>query len=81
MEKLKMLGEYRNTDQTLKNYECAFTTDNGLGNLGEEGIKTVVSRITCADLIISTIVTDVLNKKQWSIDGQPKSIYIYEEQI
>eukprot|EP00957_Ditylum_brightwellii_P019991 1509219-Ditylum_brightwellii.AAC.1 len=69
METLKMLGEYGITDQTFKNCEYVFTTDNGLGNTGEEGIKMVVSRITCADHRIITILMDVLNKKQQSIDG------------
>eukprot|EP00957_Ditylum_brightwellii_P188009 14313575-Ditylum_brightwellii.AAC.1 len=64
METLKILGEYMITDQTLKNCECVFKTDNGLGNTGEEGIKMVVSKTMCADHRISTIPMDVLNKKQ-----------------
>eukprot|EP00957_Ditylum_brightwellii_P103129 7859970-Ditylum_brightwellii.AAC.1 len=70
METLKILGEWGITDQPFKNCECIFTTDNWLGNTaGGEGIKTIVSRITCADHRISTILMDMLNKKQQSIDG------------
>eukprot|EP00957_Ditylum_brightwellii_P065366 4958774-Ditylum_brightwellii.AAC.1 len=81
METLNMLGEWGIIDQILKNCECVFTTDNRSGNTGKEGIETFVSRITCTDHRISTVLTEVLNKKQWSIGGQPKSIYVYEEQI
>ena len=80
-ETLKILGQYGITDETLQDCRCVFTTDNGSGNTGEEGIEMIVSRIACADHRISTILTDVLNKKQRSKDGQMKSIYIYGEQI
>eukprot|EP00957_Ditylum_brightwellii_P094892 7226908-Ditylum_brightwellii.AAC.1 len=66
------MGEYRIPDQTLRNCEYAFPTDNGLENTGEEGIKAVVSRIACANHRISTVLTYVFNKKLQSIDGQPK---------
>eukprot|EP00957_Ditylum_brightwellii_P076833 5839843-Ditylum_brightwellii.AAC.1 len=73
-ETLKILGEYRITDQTLKKCECIFTTDNGLRNTGEEGFKTIVSKIICTDHKISTVLMEVLNKNQWSIDRQPKLV-------
>ena len=80
-ETLKILGEYGITQETIWRCKCVFTTDNGLGNTGEEGIKTVVSRMACADHIISTVLTDILNKKQRTEDGIKKSVYVYEEQI
>eukprot|EP00957_Ditylum_brightwellii_P166042 12642058-Ditylum_brightwellii.AAC.1 len=73
MKILKMLGEYGITDQTLKNCEFVFATDNGSRNTGEEGIKTTVSRIICTDHRSSTVLVNVLNKKQQSIYGWPKS--------
>ena len=80
-ETLKILGEYGISDKTLQNCGCVFTTDNGSGNTGAEGMKTIVSRIACADHRISTILTDVLNKKQRSIHGRTTSVYVYGDQI
>ena len=80
-ETLKILGEYGILNNNLQNCGCVFTTDNGSGNNGAEGITIIVSRIACADHRISTILTDVLNKRQRLINGRTTSVYVYGDQI
>ena len=61
--------------------DCVFITDNGSDNTGQEDIETIVSRIACCDHRISTIITDVLNKKLRVINNVKKLVYIYVNQI
>ena len=75
------MNDFDITQQQLEVYDCFFTTDNGSGNTRQEGIETIVSRIADSDHRISTIITDVLNKKLQVINNVKKFVYIYVDQI